>query len=242
MNTRTLLNRLASLTIATVICFAFAAQNANSAILDVLLAGFNNVGSDNTAVTIAANEAYAGITATFSGFGRGTNFGSGDGFYGGTTFVAPGFNSATDYSFRANLANTFTITNNTGSDIDLTQVSFDVHEADNTNDDIELIYVSGDLVGVIDGFQINTVDGIDATETRNGGDYIDFDWSLSALADHILANGESAVFSLKSVTLSSSLTSLDNIGFVGSILIPEPSTAILAGLGLAGLTLRRRKK
>lgn len=221
---------------------AFIATGSQLKAATVLLAGFNNAGSDNAAINNrAADEAYAGITATFSGVGRGTNFGSGDGFYGGTTFAAPLFNSTTDYAFRANVANTFTITNNTTEIITLTQVSFDVHEADNSNDDIELVYVSGSLLGVLNGTQINTVDGINATETRNGGDYLDFDWSLSGLADQTLAPGEFAVFSLNSLTLNNSLTALDNIGFIGTVgAVPEPSAALLGGLG-ALLLLRRRR-
>lgn len=219
---------------------ALLAAGAQLNAATVLLAGFNNAGSDNTTITNrSADESYTGITATFSGLGRGTDFGSGDGFYGGTTFAAPSFNSSTDYSFRANAANTFTITNNTTEIITLTQVSFDIHECDNSNDDIELVYVSGDLIGVTNGTQINTVDGINVIVTRNGGDYADFDWSLSGLADQTLAPGESALFSLKSVTLSGNLTSLDNIGFIGEV-VPEPSAALLGGLGLM-LLLRRRR-
>jgi hypothetical protein len=239
MTTRSLTKSLFSTAALLGLSATLAAGSAEAA--PVLLAGFNNAGVDTGrtgSTTISANEAFTGINAEFFGEARGTNFGSGDGFYGGTSFVAPSFDAG-DYSFRANVANTFTITNNTGGVITLDQVSFDVHECDNANDDIELVYVSGDLAGVTNGTVINTVDGINVTETRNGGDYADFDWSLAALADQTLADGESAVFSLKSVTLSSSLTSLDNIGFIGSV-VPEPGS--LALLGLGGLLIARRRR
>lgn len=73
----------------------------------------------------------------------------------------------------------------------------------------------------------------------------DLDLDLSGLADHTLAVGESAIIQ---IAFSNGTGSggghhlfLDNVAVSGDIAVPEPSSALLLGLGGLALGLRRRK-
>lgn len=235
----------------SIIAIAAIAMTAATSNAAVLLAGFYEAGADSsTAVTRAANFQVTGITATWFGATRATNFGSSDLTYGSSSFAAPA-HASTDGAYRVNVANTLTITNNTGSDVSLESLVFDYHNNGNTTRDywdiVTLTYVSGDL-GVTDATIINTVSGLPRdTTSLSGTDYNDFSWSLTGLADYTLANSESAVFSLISNFTDTAagnptnFSAIDNMGFIGTVgAIPEPSAALLGGLGLL-LLLRRSR-
>jgi hypothetical protein len=216
-----------------------------------LLAGFYEAGADSpTAVTRAANYQANGITAEWFGATRATNFGSSDETYGSSSFAAPA-HANTAGAYRANVANTLTITNNTGSNVSLESLVFDYHNNGNTTRDywdiVTLTYVSGDLE-VSDATIINIVSGLDRDTTGLAGtDYNDYFWNLKSLTDYTLANGESAIFSLIATFTDTAagnptnFAALDNIGFIGTIsVVPEPTSALACLLLTAGLLRRRR--
>lgn len=228
---------------------AMAFDTSNAA---VILAGFYDAGADSaSAVTRAANYQETGITAEWNGATRATNFGSSDLTYGDSGFAAPA-HSGTVGAYRANVSNTITITNNTGSDVSLESLVFDYHNNGNTSNDywdiLTLRYVSGSLAGVSNNTLINTVSGLARdTTSLSGTDYDDFGWSLTGLADYTLANGESATFSLIATYTNTAaanptnFAALDNIGFIGTVgAVPEPSAVLLGSLGLLILLRRRR--
>ncbi len=244
---------------AFLVLFVFSLVMATGKIqaATVLLAGFDNSGTDAVVADLAANTTHAGITATFDGRGRATNWGSNDGFYGGTAIAASSSVSGTG-SYRAaidkndTVGASFTITNSTGQDVSIEQISFDLFNNDESTRDyydiVSLYYVSGDL-SLTDSTLINQATGLSRHRTTDGigsnTDYADFDWSLTGLADYTLADGESATFRIHSTWTDTAATdlrnfaSIDNIGFIGQV-IPEPSSVLLGGFGLLLLMRRRR--
>lgn len=236
--------------------FAMAGNTSNAA---VLLAGFYESGTDAAVTGLAANTTAADIAATFDGRGRQNalnNYQSTDGTYGTTTSGAPtGLPIEAPFAaiYRSNVLNTFTITNNTLSDVSIETIAFDFHNNDNPTRDyfdiLNLIYLSGDLTGIAGGTTLNTWNSIPrhtATISIQDGDWQDFDFSLTSLSDYTLAPGESASFRISSASTDTALANnqnfgaLDNIGFFGTIAVPEPSAALLGGLGLLVLLRRRR--
>jgi MYXO-CTERM domain-containing protein len=77
--------------------------------------------------------------------------------------------------------------------------------------------------------------------TVGPSDHDDFNFDLTALADNLLAPGESATFRISfsggTVSNTDQITYLDNVAITG---IPEPGAALLGGLGLLALLRRRR--
>jgi hypothetical protein len=246
---------MAAMAAATTLVGASAADAA-------LLAGFYDAGTDAVVVGLAANTRETGITATFDGRGRGGagNFwGSNDTTHGTTLGgAAPAGDSETDtaiYRVSANFSGgVFTITNNTGFDVSLETLAFDYHNNDEVGrdywDNLALTYESGDLA-VADGTLINSVTGLSRHNSvdgiaMQGGDYADFDWSLAGLADHTLADGESATFKILATFTDTAANNarnfagVDNVGFIGTVGIPEPASLALIGLG--GLLIARRRR
>lgn len=226
----------------------------------VLLAGFYDAGTDATVTGLSANTTATDIAATFDGRGRQSatnNFGSTDGDFGSAASGAPtALATVAPYAaaYRSNVDNTFTITNNSTSDVSLETIAFDFHNNDNPARDyfdiVNLIYLSGDLTGIAGNTTLNTWSSIPrhtALSSVQGGDWQDYDFSLTGLTDYTLAPGESASFRISSASTDTALANnqnfgaLDNIGFIGTIgAVPEPRAALLGCLGLV-LLLRRRR-
>lgn len=237
--------------------FAIAGTTSNAA---VLLAGFTDSGTDAIVAGLAANTTAVDIAATFDGRGRQNalnNYQSTDGTYGSTASGAPtGLPIEAPFAaiYRSNVDNTFTITNNTSSDASIETIAFDFHNNDNPTRDywdiLNLIYLSGDLTGIAGNTTLNTWNSIPrhtATISIIDGDWQDFDFSLTSLSDYTLAPGESASFRISSASTDTpaannqNFGALDNIGFFGTVgAVPEPSAALLGGLGLLALLRRRR--
>ena len=235
---------------------AIAMAGNNTSHAAVLLAGFYDSGTDATVTGLAANTTFADITATFDGRGRLTtaNIGSTDGSLSalrpcGAPTALP-TESPLIGVYRSNVDNTFTLTNNTTSNVSVETIAFDVHNNDNPSRDcfdiLNLIYLTGDLTGIADNTTLNTWTEIPrhtGTISLNGeiGRIL---ISHLRLGDYTLAPGQSASFRIISASTDTALPNnqnfgaLDNIGFIGAV--PEPRAALLGGLGLLALLRRRR--
>ncbi len=154
------------------------------------------------------------------------NSGSSDGTYGtiggsGTGAVT----TATGYDIRVGpdalnplLTLRFAITNNTAEALQLDSISFDYGRFFvNGPADIALLYDTGDLAGVTNDTPINSA--LATPITGKYGDYNDYDWVLSGLADTILAPGEAAQFKFIGSTTGDDFASgaFDNIGIFGGV-------------------------
>lgn len=233
-----------------------AAGSADAA----LLAGFYDSETDAIVASLAANTTATDIAATFDGRGRQTtsNIGSTDGNYGSTALGAPtALPTEAPFAavYRSNVDNTFTITNNSTSNVSVETIAFDFHNNDNPSRDyfdiLNLIYLSGDLSDIVDNTTLNTWNSIPrhtGTISLNGDDWEDFDFSLTSLSDYTLAPGQSASFRISSASTDTPLANnqnfgaLDNIGFFGTVVpVPEPSSISLTLLGIVGLLIARRR-
>ncbi len=89
----------------------------------------------------------------------------------------------------------FSVRNLSGAPLRLDTVHFDYSSwFVNSPKDVTLYYASGDLTGVTNGTIVQSVSGL--SNTGKSGNYPDFDWSLSGLADRVLDHGEEVYFSL----------------------------------------------
>lgn len=188
----------------------------------------------------AADDALSGFTATIAGNYNAINgtIGSTDGTYGSGL-------SGADTAARSLLVNntknsfTLTLTNNTGFSYSIDTLRFDYFVRNTSPRDISVVYTSGGLGTV--GTTIAAVNNSPDFGSVSTADATDYDYSLSSLlTDTILSDGESAVFTFTvSDNGNTNSSSFDNIAFEGSP-IPEPSAALLGGLGLLALLRRRR--
>ena len=120
---------------------------------------------------------------------------------------------------------------------------FDFGARTNGPDGFTATYTSGDLG--VDGATIDTQTDLAQANSALGNLY-QFDYTLSSdLTDTTLAAGESAIFTIAFSTTTgsgSSLSNIDNVAFQGTaVVVPEPSSTALFGLGGLALILRRRK-
>lgn len=217
------------------------ALGANSASAAVIAAW------DTWADTTTAYDAdilTTGFTATVdSGANRvNAGFGSSDGTFGTLSGAGSTLDGALLPRESDSATFTITLTNSTGSAYSIDSMHFDFEvRNDNGPDSFVVTYVSGGLGPA--STQIGSVTG----QTYNGYgsglfDFTDYDYTLSsALTDTILANGESAIFTIvfSGAPSASNSSAFDNLAFQGSV-IPEPSVALLGGLGILMLLRRRR--
>ncbi len=204
-----------------------------------LLIGWDGGTTTNTAFaasgvggTLFANRIYA-VDAT-AGSTDGT-FGSG---------IAGADTAATAYAVRlsnpgSNNTVAVQIQNNTVSNLQLETFSFDYTAwFANSPRTVTLSYAYGNL-NVVDGTVINSISDIPVTGKLSN--YNDYDWSLTGLADYILAPGERATFALVGSVAVSATTNgaFDNVAISGSV-IPEPATLGLIGSIATSLLFVRR--
>jgi hypothetical protein len=110
----------------------------------------------------------------------------------------------------------FTVANNTGADLALGSIAFDFDGISaNAPANLSLRYFSGDL-GATE-VEINSISGVNTLINGTVSDYYDVDWPLTALADTVLANGESATFRLFVSDAVNTLQAMaiDNIAVLG---------------------------
>jgi len=175
-------------------------------------------------------------------YGAGVNNGRGsdDGTYGpiGSGAAATAFG----YNTRNNAWTDFRISNNSGQDLQLSEIVFDYYAIWATGpQQIEVIY----NYGALDDANATLLTTIDAPGFSGAGgtyDYPDYSVNLQfLLTDYTLATGQSATFTLKGANASDSGVSgvIDNIAFTGTV-IPEPATfGLMALVTLGALFIRR---
>ena len=141
------------------------------------------------------------------------------------------------------------IENNTGYDVVLDKIHFDAGRAwAGSPDTLTMVYRYGDL-NVAQDTVVNSVTGLPQLQgAGNPGlvsaGYANFDWSLTGMEDYTLAPGEEAVFWLLGSNSSGTAdTYIDNIGISGTVMIPEPATIGMLGLGaLVAMVMRRSRR
>ena len=141
--------------------------------------------------------------------------GSTDGTYGPTLPGAGTTNHYGAYRLKDGLYVDILLSNETGADVKLTSIVFDIqafHVGSPNN--VTLTYVGGGLAGVASNTLVNST--IISDNQGAEGDYLDFDWSISGLASQTVPDGSNVVFR---ITASGGVggpkaTGLDNVGFV----------------------------
>ncbi|MCH7228852.1 MYXO-CTERM sorting domain-containing protein [Haloferula sp. A504] len=126
----------------------------------------------------------------------------------------------------------FRVTNGGSGTITLESIFFAVKLDAGAGTNMTVSYFSGDLTASGGGSTVVTY-----TASANTGYDVDL---TSILSDNTLGAGESAVFTLVSGSGTGRMR-VDDIGMSGTIVpIPEPSAALLGGLGLLAMLRRRR--
>ncbi len=178
----------------------------------VLVAWENTAGSPDVAAPyVSGNLAAGGL------YDVDESAGSTDGTYGNS--ISGAGTALTAFSVRAtNGFNTavFSVANQTGTPLRLDAVHFDYSSWwTSSPKDVALVYVSGDLAGVTNQTPIQSVGGL--SNMGKNGNYPDFDWSLTGLADRVLEHGEEASFSLRVSNAESEWANgaFDNIAISG---------------------------
>jgi len=124
----------------------------------------------------------------------------------------------------------FEIVNNSGFEAQLNSINFDYARFwPNSPQKVILTCESGDL-NVADGTEINSVDGLPEAGWPKFQNYDDFEWSLTNLADHVLADGESATFKLVAANYTDMWSDgvFDNIGIFGEFMVQPPYARFVA--------------
>lgn len=220
---------------------------AYSASAQSVLVGWNDF--DGTAGSETATEAAAGFSGTMTGgTAEAANRNIANATYGTAFSFTP---DATDFGVRVqNFATTgnavldFTVTNNTGFDVDIASVHFDYKLAFGATgtDSIELWHLSAssDLNDAFNNRLLYSAILPDFTVSQ-------IDQTIAAMADQTLADGETAAFRLRFYNNAADSQGVgfdvDNIAISGTVVVPEPSTyALLSGLlALTAVMLRRRQ-
>jgi len=210
-----------------------------------MLAG--SVASDaSTFVTwTGTSETAAVVTTGFTGSHSGRSgsaggFGSDDGTFGAGLSGAP--TTAGTSFVKTGTTITMTLSNNTGSDYNISALRWDLGVRDNSVTGFTVTYLSGGLGPV--STVIDTQSSIASLGSTSLFDAYDYDYTLSSsLSDTTLGNAESAVFTFAfthTAGTGANSAIFDNIAFEGTV-VPEPSSIALIGLGGLALFFRRRR-
>ena len=180
-----------------------------------LLIGWHTPDGDNmTPLSDSTPDDYlTGVTGLLSGAETRTDAESTDGDYGSVSAEGSTSNAAIGLRKSTGLGALVQITNNTGSSLYLGTFHFDFSRWWDTGPtDVALYYDSGDLIDS-NNVLINSAENL-TTANSLVSNYDDFDWSLSALSNLTLADGESATFRIEASTYSGNdftASGLDNI-------------------------------
>ena len=182
-----------------------------------------------------------GFTGSHSGrSGSNAGFGSSDGTFGSGLSGAP--TTAGTSFVKTGTTITMTLSNNTGSDYNISALHWDLGARDNSVTGFTVTYLSGGL-----GPVSTVIDSQSSIASQGGGslfDAYDYDYTLSDdLTDITLGDTESAIFTFAfthTAGTGANSAIFDNIAFEGAV-VPEPSSAVLLGLAGLALLLRRRR-
>ena len=138
---------------------------------------------------------------------------------------------------------TFTVVNTSGVSLDLEGFHFDGFRARTAapeNWSLSILAGSGVTLGLVSSGTVVT--DPDSPFLDRG----DYDIDLTSLADRTLANGETVIFELaftggSGAAAGGNNTMIDNIA-ITALVVPEPSTFALAGIGLLSLLMARRDR
>ncbi len=179
-----------------------------SAQADVVVAGWDfgsNLNATHTMPSVAASQQIGGLQTRANSWNS-SDVGSDDGTFGtgvgldsspldqapgtGTGLLVIGNNADPEI---VTVLNRFTVLNNTGADLDLTQVQFDYfRDGEGAHSRITVSVESGGItVGQV--FDSGLI-AVDSGATLS--DLPDYMIDLTSLADHTLANGESVTFAV----------------------------------------------
>ena len=216
-----------------------ALGTATSSAAIVTIAGIDewNSTAAPTVTVLATNITATAVVNSFGSGEGGANIGRGsssDGTWG--SFAGPASPSTTV---------TTASTNNNTENLVLDAFHFDaLRWRPNAAKNYQIEVISGSITnGVVPGTtsELTSFGGAALTQTQHN----EIDFSLAGLADHTLANGESAeirvTFSGGTGTGSGHHLFVDNVAISGEIVpVPEPSAALLGLLGTGFFFLRRR--
>jgi hypothetical protein len=235
-----------------------ALGTATSSAAIVTIAGIDewNSTAAPTVTVLATNITATAVVNSFGSGEGGANIGRGsssDGTWGSfagpaspsTTVTTASTNNITLFNGGASGDITITITNNNTENLVLDAFHFDaLRWRPNAAKNYQIEVISGSITnGVVPGTtsELTSFGGAALTQTQHN----EIDFSLAGLADHTLANGESAeirvTFSGGTGTGSGHHLFVDNVAISGEIVpVPEPSAALLGLLGTGFFFLRRR--
>ncbi len=132
-----------------------------------------------------------------------------------------------DQGLRTSASLSFSVTNNSLVDYDLSHLSFDIWRPNNASDTYMVSAVGGDI-SLSNNFAMGNTTGVGGVLPEVGGsDYEDFDISLAVLADRTLAPGESATFQITftdTTPATSAKFYVDNVAIIGT---PSPVALII---------------
>lgn len=224
----------------------------------VLIAGWDTFGGSSnwTASQLVATAAATAVSSTehnnWGDWNNSNQGASGDGTFGNlsptvataSTAFTGGSGSGQNLSLnRSNGTIVFTLTNNSGSDGTIEGFYFDsiwrTGPAANTWE----LTVGGAISGTTGGSApVNQASNMNSATSAQRDKAVD----LTGLTDNVWEAGSDAIFTLSFTGAGNSGSGggnelvVDNIGITGTI-VPEPSAAVLFGLGGLAFVLRRRK-
>ena len=184
-------------------------------------------------------------------------FGSTDGTFGSLSTPtadqsAGGSNNRINLNFGSNNNRRldFSITNNTGSPLQLDAIHFDYNPTTNGAVTINIVHFKADYnlgantTSNLDDANNATVLDFTSLVGNTGGAMNDVTASIqNSLVDSILADGQTASFRIQSADNNTFISfGIDNLAITGTT-VPEPSTyAILAGFAALGFVMVRRRR
>ncbi len=215
----------------------------------ILLGGFDGNQTENNAVSpktltnpLQDSSAVGNVSVSLStsdtiiGFDWAAGFQSNTAIWGSASALDPAASTANNnavYAHDALATINLTVINTGTDDVTLDSLLMRVKRDNATTSatGIRVTYLSGDLSDTVGS---NALFALNAAASTVG-----YDFALSSLiSDFTLAAGQSATFSWASEGGSGGRTRFDNIALTGTV--PEPSAALLGGLGLLALLRRRR--